>query len=88
MDVLFSLAALLASIYTVAAGSMPSKIYGVNIGGWYVFMSRSPYIVHDRRFDTRSRLVLEPWMLPAGMDVFRFPLSPVSRTLIGIRQNG
>ncbi|KAI0954709.1 hypothetical protein AcW1_006510 [Taiwanofungus camphoratus] len=36
MDVLFSLAALLASIYTVAAGSMPSKIYGVNIGGWLV----------------------------------------------------
>lgn len=39
MHALIGLVALLASAQHVLAGSMPEKIYGVNIGGWYVVLT-------------------------------------------------
>lgn len=42
MHSLLGLTALLASARTVLAGSLPDKIYGVNIGGWY-----APGVLHD-----------------------------------------
>lgn len=38
MRSLVGLVALLASAQAVLAGSLPNKIYGVNVGGWYVML--------------------------------------------------
>lgn len=40
MQVLVALGALLISARYVSA-ELPDKIYGVNIGGWYVYLTRT-----------------------------------------------
>jgi len=45
----------------------PDKIYGVNIGSWYVFIFLNSLILSNG--GERFRLVLEPWMLPAGIKI-------------------
>lgn len=51
MHSLLGLTALLASARAVLAGSLPDKIYGVNIGGWYV-----PYALYDASNALLTRL--------------------------------
>lgn len=50
--------------------SLPSKIYGVNLGSWFVDPSTYPYFISSHGL-YGSRLVLEAWMLPQGAR--RFP---------------
>ena len=49
-----------------ALPGFPDKIYGVNIGSWYAFtFSKLADFEEWKPF----RLVLEPWMLPAGTNI-------------------
>lgn len=59
-----SLALLTISLVGLVGAGLPSTIYGVNLGSWYVsFLTCFSTLTYLRKFD---RLVLEPWMLPQG----------------------
>lgn len=60
----------LLGTYILSASTLPGfpdKIYGVNIGSWYVFIFLNSLILSNGH--ERFRLVLEPWMLPAGTSI-------------------
>jgi len=50
-----------------ALPGFPDKIYGVNIGSWCVFVFLNALFLSNEH--ERFRLVLEPWMLPAGIKI-------------------
>lgn len=53
------------AFWGVKAASLPDKVYGVNLGSWYVRFGDGLGLDADRC----CRLVMEPWMLP-GCDCY------------------
>lgn len=62
MQMLIALCAILPLLAGALAGA-PDKIYGVNLGSWYVV--RSPVCSACSHFGL-ARLLIESWMLPTG----------------------
>lgn len=65
-----SLALLIISLVGLVGAGLPSPIYGVNLGSWYVsFLTCFSTLTYLRKLD---RLVLESWMLPQGRLIKQF----------------
>lgn len=64
----FGLASLFMSLLLTIQAGFPPKIYGVNLGSWYALCYYA-WLKQSSISWITSRLVLEAWMLPAGMAV-------------------